>query len=168
MTEQEKQELIQEITKQVTKTLKEELFLEYYALERNTFIERAYHLLSPMMIHWCLIRYGRLTDETQCIEHWKSELLTFMSDMAGLTMKGGNQTHKRLKAYKEAWSCADYDTDPHSVFFRCRRKFIDEGVNIESPVIMQVVTEFVEESTTLMELLANKRYDNIQTYIQSL
>lgn len=168
LTPEERKQLVEEVTASAVKILKEELLVEFYALERNAFIDKAYALLAPMMIHWCLIRYARLSAQTEYIDHWKSELITFMTDMANLTMKGGNQYHKRIKAYKSAWSCADYDTNPSSVLFRCRKKFKDENIDFNSPITLQATTGFVEETPTIIELLAKRDFEEMQSYIESL
>lgn len=168
LTLEERKQLVEEITKQVTKTLKEELLLEYYALERSDFIDRVSALLSPFTVHWCLIRYARIKDQTEYIDHWKNEVSTFMFDMARYQLKKGDKRDKRFKAYQEVFATCDFDTNPDSVLFVCRSKFKKEGINIQDEVVYQVMRAFVDEVPLLMGILANRNPQEIDDYIESL
>ena len=168
LTLEERKQLVEEITAKAVKILKEELLVEFYALERSDFVDKVSALLSPFTIHWCLIRYARLKNQTEYIDHWKNEVSTFMFDMARYQLKKGDKRDKRLRAYHEVFVSCDFDTNPDSVLFVCRSKFKKEGISIQDQTVKQVMQDFVNEVPRIMEILSNRNPQEIDSYIESL
>ena len=129
LTEEVRKQIVDEITEGVIRSLRKEFLKEHFAISRKHFILNSYHLLSPLMEHWCLIRFVRLT-ETDCgtIPHWKHEVSIFMRDIAYQNLDGGNKYKTRFKALKEAWNMGDFDKDPNAVYRSVISKFEDEKV----------------------------------------
>ena len=169
LTEEVRKQIVDEITEGVIRSLRKEFLKEYFAISRKHFILNSYHLLSPLMEHWCLIRFVRLT-ETDCgtIPHWKHEVSIFMRDIAYQNLDGGNKYKTRFKALKEAWNMGDFDKDPNAVYRSVISKFEDEQVDINNPAIIQSCRDFINDTPTIIELIAQGNYEDMKKYIQSL
>ena len=155
------------VDKRVNELLLNEYF--YYALERSDFIDRAYFILNPLLIHWCLIRYSRITNTNQeYINHWKRELTTFCFQISNLKLKKGNDVNKRQRALMQAWSSADLHSDPNAVYMLCINKFEEEHINTDTEEVMQTMKECVKETQNLINLLANANHKDIKEYINNL
>lgn len=165
----EKQQLIKDITESVVRSLREDLLREYFGVSRKHFILNSYHLLFPLMEHWCLVRFMKLTNpECETIPHWKNEIGTFMNQISRQHLDGGNKYKTRYKALKEAWNIGNFDVDSNAVYRSIIEKFDKEQIDIGHAEIIHACEDFVKDSLIMIELLAQGNYADMKKYIQSL
>ena len=159
--------LTERITEIVRQKLQEFILLEY-AVDRNTFIQRVYNLSRQIVIHWCLIQYGRLTHTEDSINHWKKELRGWMSTICEMELKKNNSIDTRLKAITQAWIDLDYTSRPDIIKKVITCKFRDEGINMASEEVKQICLDMINEAQILIHLMADADVDAIYDYVENL
>ena len=160
--------LINEIVDKVVREKVCEILMLEYAIDRKAFINRVWNL-SPMLIsHWCLIRYNRLTDREEYIDHWKNEVFGWMEAIQLLKLKGKNDVESRQKALSQAFNDIEYTTNPKVVKGAIRRKFHDEQIDINLPIIDEIICGFMSDIPQLINLMANDDVQPMREYINSL
>ena len=161
-------QLEQKINEIVTKKINEYLLNEY-ALERSDFMDRIYNLSRQIVIHWCLIRYSRLTNSNQeYIEHWKKELRTWLCHISNIRIKKNNSFEYRRKTIYKCWGDLDYITLPNTIKKVIYCKFTDEHINVNSNEVEQIIMDFMEETHKLIDLMADDDIELIYNYIKEL
>lgn len=164
----EEDKIKQIIKEQVESYLLDNILLEY-AFPRKDFIKQVDNLLPQIIIHWCLIRYNRLIENTNTIQHWKKELLTWFSRIMKLTLKGNDSAETRKKAIKEVISLYDYDNNVTTIKYTILPKFNDEGINIDNnEVVKEVINQFFEELENIISVLSNKNLKELYQYLENL
>ena len=124
-----------------------------YAFPRKDFIKQVNNLLPQIITHWCLIRYNRIIDNTNTIQHWKSELLTWFSRIMKLTLKGNDSTETRKKAIQEVILLNDYHNNATTIKYTILPKFNDEGIKIDNnEIINEVINQFFDELETIISI----------------
>ena len=79
---------IQHIVKETVEHYIMDNILLEYAHNRGEFQRIVQGLSETLIVHWCLIRWGRLTGNTQTLPHWKSEVITQCKRIVKLSLKG--------------------------------------------------------------------------------
>ena len=158
----------QVIKEQVEKYIWDNVILEY-AYPRKDFIKQVENLFPQIIIHWCLIRYNRLIDNTTTIPHWKKELLTWLSRIMKLNLKGGDSCQTREKAIREVISLCDYDSNAISIKFTILPKFYEEGIIVDdNDIVTEVINQFIADINNLISILSSKDLKQLYQYLESL
>lgn len=154
----------------ITETVEEYIHKQFvceYAHPRKEFCKYVSNLLPQIITHWCLIRYGNLTNQTININHWKRELSTWCNYIVRLSLK--DETYqKRYKAIESVFDLWDYDKNPTAIIKTITHKFIEENFNTDSKEFEQTITDCFNENKTLIEVLANVKPMVSIEYINNL
>lgn len=160
---------IQHIVKETVEHYIMDNILLEYAHNRGEFQRIVQGLSETLIVHWCLIRWGRLTGNTQTLPHWKSEVITQCKRIVKLSLKDGDKPQKRFKAINEVWNKEDFLTNVDTIKFTIYPKFTKEGINMEdNEVVSEVCNGFIQDAPHIMEFLANKDSKAMREYINSL
>ena len=160
--------LINEIVDKVVREKVCEILMLEYAIDRKAFINRVWNL-SPMLIsHWCLIRYNRLTDREEYIDHWKNEVFGWMEYISVMKLKRNNDVESRQKALLQAWDDLDYISNPEAIKAAIYRKFGNEEIDMRTPLIDEVANAFIADSHTIIALISKGDVGEMREYINSL
>ena len=163
------EEQIKKIIKEQVETYLIDNILLEYAFPRKDFIKQVDNLLPQIIIHWCLIRYNRILDKTDTIQHWKKELLTWFSRIMKLTLKGNDSVETRKKAIQEVISLYDYNNNVTTIKYTILPKFNDEGIQLDNnDAINEVINQFFDEIEHIIDVLANKNLKELYQYLENL
>ena len=160
---------IQHIVKETVEHYIMDNILLEYAHNRAEFKRILQGLSEPLIVHWCLIRWGRLTGNTQTLPHWKSEVISYWNRINKLSLKEGDKSQKRLTAILEVWDKEEFITNVNAIKFTIYSKFTKEGINVEDDaVVTEVCNGFIQDAPHIVEILANKDSKAMREYINSL
>ena len=151
----------------VRESIQNYMLLEY-AVDRNTFMTRVYHLSRQIVIHWCLIKHGRLTHNDNNIIHWKKELRGWMSAICEMELKKNNSADTRNKAITKVWHDLDYISRLDMIKKVITCKFRDEGFNMLTEEVSQTCEAFSNETQILINLMSNADINEVYDYVENL
>lgn len=164
LTESQLTSLIQEEVQKQLQILKE------YAEPRNKFVDRCANQFNQIFENWCLCRYCTLinTDINMCHNHWRTELLTAINNIAQATIKGHDNAETRQKAIIEGFDRSDA-FGSHDLFNKKMLvKFYKENFKPNKEVLEQCFTDFDKDINMIIELISKNEIESIIDYIEKL
>lgn len=121
-----------------------------------------------ILTNYCLVIYSGLDKKYKHLRnHWKTELKTFMTDLALDKLSRKNTVENRTKYIKEQWIQADYN-QPDRVRFRVSGKFEDENIDTESAKFIRCAEIFSERMDEIIGIIASGDRDTVKEYIKNL
>lgn len=160
------------ITNTVKNVLREELqryVITEMAYPLSTYKEKVENLLPQIVQNWCLIRYSTLSGEKENLKnHWRSELIAHLSNIAQMKLKDGNEATKKQNALFYVWNLKDYDTDENCIHMTIAYKFDEENIAPEGEIYAQVIQDFKNSTKDIIDTIISASYGNIMKYVKSI
>ena len=161
--------LINEIVDKVVREKIFEILMLEYAVDKKSYINRVWNLSPILISHWCLIKFHRLSNDGEIyIPHWKRELFGWMESLSLMNLKGKNNAENKYNALYQAFDSMDYTSNLDVIKNAIRKKFQDENVDIQSPLIDEVATAFIVDLENIMHFIACGDINTIRDYVNSL
>ena len=164
--------LTSEIREYIKNIIKEEIdkyMLTEMALSLSDYKFRVESIMQQILENWCLIRYCTLTgDKIENKNHWKTELIAHINNIAGLKIKNGNSIVTKTNAIFKLWNMYDWDTDESCIAQRLFSKFYKENISTKSEVYSQIVSDFKNETKKLAYALTDTSPDSIVEYVNNI
>ena len=165
-----------EIDLETKKYIKEEIekyflstLIKEYAYPRKDFCNNIEKLAPQIIIHWCLIRYARLTNiNTRTIQHWKCELSSWCFKLMKMGLKGNDDFKNRANAITNVWDKMDYDKDALAIKFTILSKFREEKFDTNVQEFQQTLNDCIEHADKLIYYIAKKNLKEFDEYINNL
>lgn len=128
-----------------------------HAMSRNRLFDKITNHIEMLLAHWGLIEYATGDFDapykyTQCIKHWKKELIEKCSAIAKNKIKGGN----RKKAIKYCLINTHEINDWEVVYNYIKDKFNEEDIDLM--IAKRVAKLLVENVDELIEALVKQTY----------
>ena len=162
LTEQDLRRIVQE---QI------QVILEYKQ-PRKKLVNAASNYVRPLVMHWCTIVFFKKTGlETTNMNHWKSEVNNFMTNIATVTLKGSMENFEtRRGAISEGFEEYDVVTDKNAIYRLCVAKLGNENVDVEGfeQEINETVDECFGEIQHIIDLMASGDTMKILKYVRGL
>ena len=153
----------------VEKIVREELQMLFeYSHTRKDLIFRVESLLSPLLSHWVLIRYNRLTSNEEYIQHWKGELKSWFISLMRLRLKDNNGFKYREKAIQSAYDNLDLTSDIKVLYLTILPKCEKEKINTKDKLFKQAMIDCVNDLETIKLIIANSSVEECENYIDNL
>ena len=158
--------------KNIRKIIREEIekyMLNEMALSLSEYKFRVESIMQQILENWCLVRYCTLTgDKPENKNHWKTELIAHINNIAGLKIKNGNSVVTKTNTIFKLWNMYDWDTDESCIAQRLFSKFYKEGIDTKSKVYSQIVSDFKKETKKLAYTLTDTSTDSILNYVNNI
>ena len=166
--EKKKKELRELAKKALTevKAIKRGLMLEFYAKERQEYEKLINGKTETLFSHWCLIRYCTITGRTQTKDHWKGEVIGYLTELAKEKIKPKNNRKIVEKMAINLWSV--YATDSDAVVKLIINKFKKEGIELRIENMLPCVHDLQKNIPTMVELIAYGTIHDIIKYVNSI
>ena len=145
-----------------------EMLMEY-SHTRKDFVNRVENLINPIIIHWVLIRFARLNQNDNYIDHWKHEIQSWAINIMRLRLKNNNNVTNRVSAIQTAFDNLDLLTDIHSIYLTIYTKCEKEGIEVNNnPLLEQAMKECQTDLPIIKNILATQDLNQLQNYIKEL
>lgn len=156
----------------IKNVLREELqryVITEMAYPLSTYKEKVENLLPQIVQNWCLIRYSTLSGEKENLKnHWRSELIAHLSNIAQMKLKDGDKATKKQNALFYVWNLRDYDTDENCIHMTIAYKFDEENIAPEGEIYAQVIQDFKNSTKDIIDTIISASYGNIMKYVKSI
>ena len=143
------------------------LILEY-AHPRKLFIERVEKLFSQITIHYFLIKYHKHTEHSINLHHWKTEIMGWITTLADIQIKGNDIETNRFNAISNAINNVGYLTDKLTILNCVARKAKKENVDMNNPIIEDIVNLYQQDLHAIMKFIANKNLYECDKFIDNI
>ena len=163
---------IYELKHIISSIIREELqkyVITEMAMSIKDYKERVENLMQQILENWCLIRYSTLTGEKQELKkHWKYELRAHINNIVSIKLKNGNSLSSKQNALYSLWNIYDWDTDESCISRRLYIKFEKEGIPTNDMVFAQIVSDFKNETKTIVKILTSSSNIEVLEYINNI
>ncbi len=143
------------------------LMLEY-AHPRKLFIERVERLFTQITIHYFLIKYHANTEYSININHWKTEIMGWITTLVDIQIKGNDSEANRFNAISNAIENVGYLNDETTILNCVSRKAKKENVDMNNSIIHDIVKLYQHDLITIMRFIANKNLYECDKFISTL
>ena len=129
--------------------------LNEMAMKRSDYIQRVLSLLPQIAQNWCLCYYAKNCDNPyhqQLLQHWSTELISYLENLEGITLKNGSKFKTTNYALIEA---EDLDNNINNIINKIKYKFKSESIN-DPDVINVCASSFQNELATLSQIISNE------------
>ena len=120
------------------------------------------------MQHWCLVRYFLLEPDRECttINHWKTELKTFMQTINHELDVFMNYSYKR-ELLEKVWDEKYNKSNIRSVYNIVSQKFAEEHIPLNNNEYYRMTLEDLkEEKDEIISVIINE--DLIDDYVERI
>lgn len=153
----------------VERFVREEIqLLIEYSFNRKEFVNKIESLLTPLLSHWVLIRYNRLTSNEEYIQHWKRELKGWFVTLMRLRLKDNNSVKNREKAIQSAYENLDLTSDLKALYLTVLSKCEKENIDTTDKPFEQAIIDCANELNTIKQIIANADAKYCDEYVKSL
>lgn len=147
--------------------LKEDLILEM-SIPKKSFKDKIENLSQQILENWCLVRFCKLTNRTTLKTHWSYEFRNHILSLMRYKIKQNNDYENRLKVVKEVWDELEYNTDTNVINMTVNNKFRKEDIDTKSQEYYQVLEDCMNESNTIIDLIAKADINLLDDYVDGL
>ena len=167
MTQEEAK--LREIIKEEVRKVFYECMLNEMAFDLGKYKDQVRNHMQQIAINWCLVRYTTYDENfIQLRRHWSSELLSQMNFIAGMKIKGKDDTSTKQKALYSIWNEFEFDTDERAIDMMVSGKFESEGIDTYSEQYIQTTVDFKEASKEIIEVILSGSRKVIQDYVLNI
>ena len=163
---------INELKQIVSSIVREELqkyVITEMAMSLKDYKNRVEALMQQILENWCLIRYCTLTGDKQDLKnHWKIELRAHINNIASIKLKNGDSSVSKQNALYSLWNMYDWDTDESCISRRLYTKFEEEDIPTNDIIFAQIVTDFKNETKSIIKILTSKTNLEVMEYINNI
>lgn len=160
------------ITEELQAFIREEVrkaIIEEMAMTASKYYDTVEHLIQQIAENWCLIRYCTLLHYSEGKKnHWRSELLSYMENIASRKIKNGNSPIAKEKLLLKAWNERDFDTDENCIALAVVSKFRKEGFSTMSKEFVETTIDFKNSMKDIVEAILSESYNTIFDYVQTI
>ena len=135
-----------------------------YSFNRKDFINKVENLLSPLLSHWVLIRYHRLINNNDYINHWKQELTAWFESIMRLKLKNGDKAKTIETAFNNLELKNDLDVLYLTVIPKCRK----ENINVQDVNFNQAIVDCQNAINDITNILSSNKPQLLYDYINNL
>lgn len=144
-----------ELKQLVERCVREQIYnLIEYAHPRKVFIERVEYLSKQIIIHYCLIKYYKYIGNFDYINHWKNELVGWISNIANIEIKGNNSKDARYKAIMQAFDNMGYLSNDKQILNAFAWKAKTENVNLSDNIISTIIHDCQNDLIIIADIMA--------------
>lgn len=138
------------------------------AIAKSKFIELLESHEEQLVQNLCLVFYAKRTNHIN-LNHWKAELCAYMERICTTKLKSNNSTDSRIKlitkVYHNMYEC---DTNIDRIQALCTRKFYQENIDIDSPIVSQCFSDCMQVLPNVYLVLAQPNLQYVKQFIIDL
>ena len=138
--------------------------LNEMAYERGEIVDEIRFKTTEIIRNFVLVVYAR-KHNLLTIEHWRGELLTYITDIQDMDTKPKSGNRKMVReALQEQWvEKMELDTHPDKIIHKYIAKFKTENLHPTEEEHIELTKAFIDNMGRLMDEMA---YGNSQTALQ--
>lgn len=163
------------IKEKVREAIKEYSLLREYAYSRDEFKMRFSRPLYQSIVHLGAIYYTKsyaLDNQkyTDCLNHWKGEVIALLTPIFKDSLKGGNNPKNRLKALNQEADGADLFDKHNSIKYDSARSqlFEKEGMDISDEQWSEIVNRIMEFLHEYIIFVANFQTSEFIKFVSNI
>lgn len=165
LTETELKHMIQSV---IREELQRYLITEM-AYSLKTFKNCADNIIPQIVENWCLVRYCTLSGDKQNLKnHWMKELAAHMNNIRQMKLKTSNNKNTKANALFSLWNRRDIDTDEGTIHSHIAFKFQEENIPTEGDIYAQVIQDFKNATTDIVNVLTEDSPAKILNYVKTI
>ena len=132
------------------------------------------NMIRPIIAHVILILKSREENDNEFINHWKKELLSFLTEFIDIRLKTKNTYDKRKKYIKDVLiNNEEIDTNDKWYLSKLWKKLYEEGYDLSEKNIyddfLPIIHDFQDNHLDqIIDLIASQDIFKIKAYINNL
>lgn len=169
LTESELRHVIEKVCRSVIREELQRYLITEMAYSLKDYKDNVDSLIPQIVENWCLVRYTTLSgDMMKNREHWMTELIAHMKNIAQMKLKNGNSQLTKQNAIYYLWNRRDIDSDENVIHMHIAQKFEKEGIKIHGKVYSEVIRDFKNSAKDIINVLVSNSYSTIVQYVNSI
>ena len=162
-------EILETIIRDVIREELQRYSLNEMAMSLKDYKHRIEGLLVQIVQNWCLVRYASLSNaHKQLISHWRSELYSYLTNIASLKIKNGNKADVKEKVLYDVINERDFDTDEQSISLVVSGKFFKEKISTDGQYYSDTISDFKENVKNIVNVILSGSEKVIRDYVLSI
>lgn len=169
LTESELRHMVERVCRSVIREELQRYLITEMAYSLKDYKDHVDSLIPQIVENWCLVRYTTLSgDMMENREHWMTELIAHMKNIAQMKLKNGNSQLTKQNAIYYLWNRRDIDSDENVIHMHIAQKFEKEGIKIHGKVYSEVIRDFKNSAKDIINVLVSGSYSMIVQYVNSI
>lgn len=169
LTESELRHMVERVCRSVIREELQRYLITEMAYSLKDYKDNVDSLIPQIVENWCLVRYTTLSgDMMENREHWMTELIAHMRNIAQMKLKNGNSQLTKQNAIYYLWNRRDIDSDENVIHMHIAQKFEKEGIKIHGKVYSEVIRDFKNSAKDIINVLVSGSYSMIVQYVNSI